>query len=222
MTYEDFTTYTEDDPNSRVSVYKNEIDVVDLARNEVAHVYKDFGTDYFKTFTHKVDAKPVSGEAFAGGNVGAGVFWMVYNSANRYYILLEFYCPSYIFLLSSMSDGTHSDYYNGYSYGTMYYFTILRTDTEATAKIYSDSARTNLIDTLTVPVDSGLTFDYLYAMSGVRYPVFTAKISYNIYNLDIGLKKPVFTKHGFIEGYARRKQKTIQGIDLRNFVRKGY
>ena len=29
-------------------------------------------------------------------------------------------------------------------------------------------------------------------------------------------------KHGFVEGYARRKMKTIEQIDVRNFVRKGY
>ena len=33
---------------------------------------------------------------------------------------------------------------------------------------------------------------------------------------------PIPIKHAFIEGYARRKMKTIEQIDIRNFVRKGY
>lgn len=47
MGYQDFTTYTEVDPNSDITVTTNKIDVSSMSRNVDAYVYRDFGADYF-------------------------------------------------------------------------------------------------------------------------------------------------------------------------------
>ena len=45
--YEDFTTYTEVDPNSRISVTSSRVAVAAMPRGDVAYVYKDFGAGHF-------------------------------------------------------------------------------------------------------------------------------------------------------------------------------
>ena len=56
--YEDFTTYTKVDPNSRITVTASKVSFAGLASNESAYVYKDKGANYFAgNFTHKFDCK---------------------------------------------------------------------------------------------------------------------------------------------------------------------
>lgn len=54
MASEDFTTYTEVDPNSKITVTSSKVSWVALSRNEQAYVYKTMGYKFFdKDFTHK-------------------------------------------------------------------------------------------------------------------------------------------------------------------------
>ena len=48
MAYEDFTTFTEVDPNSHISTTATRVTYAGLARNEVAYLYKDYGAGYFQ------------------------------------------------------------------------------------------------------------------------------------------------------------------------------
>src|SRR3990172_12759017 len=47
MAYEDFTTYTEVDPNNRFSVATNVITITELTRTEDAYIYKDQSAGHF-------------------------------------------------------------------------------------------------------------------------------------------------------------------------------
>ena len=47
MAIENFTTYTEVDPNNKLTVTSTKITAVDLDRDEDAYVYKDFGANNF-------------------------------------------------------------------------------------------------------------------------------------------------------------------------------
>ena len=194
MTYGDFRTFTETDPNGHISIVSaREIDVSGLTRNEDAYVYKDYGTDHFKdSFTHYVDAKPITDS----GTGGVGVFYELANiiddddyiTNNAPLIHLWFNpttTPDYYIQLKTRDGGgtISSDAYKNYTAGQIYYFTIKRSSSQVVVDIYSDSARTNLVDTLTAPMDT-TSFRYLYAVnsynSGNDYA-----IDYDVYNIDL-------------------------------------
>ena len=47
MAFENFTEYTEVDPNARISVTKTRVTWTAITRQEEAYVYIDKGVDYF-------------------------------------------------------------------------------------------------------------------------------------------------------------------------------
>ncbi len=54
MAIENFTTYTEVDPNGKITVTSSKVSWDNLSRNEEAYVYKSMGSEFFdKDFTHK-------------------------------------------------------------------------------------------------------------------------------------------------------------------------
>jgi len=56
--YEDFTTYTEEDPNSHITKNSSRVTFSNLTRPESAYVYKDFGSGYFSgDFEFKLDVR---------------------------------------------------------------------------------------------------------------------------------------------------------------------
>jgi hypothetical protein len=92
-------------------------------------------------------------------------------------------------LMAYGSGGTHLfriqqfaepyDNYLNFLLDTSYYFTFIRSGTTLTCKIYSDAARQNLLDTLSVAVDT-TTFRYLYVTGsqniGVEWPTITGYV----------------------------------------------
>ena len=77
---EDFTTYTEMDYNSKVTVSEHQIDFVNLNNGENSYVYKDFGVDYFQALQHRFEFKINSGYS-TNGVVG---FWEVGNAVSNW------------------------------------------------------------------------------------------------------------------------------------------
>jgi len=154
---EDFTTYTEVDPNAHISVTASAITGSDILRNEDAYVYDDKGASHFGNFEFLVTSHTdfsgtdqysevwfaVVGDEVDGAyniNYGLGMSWRR-NSG-----------PNYLTLRLSEQDNrseTHDNYTNR-SYDTDYYITVSRSGTTAVALVYSDAARTVLIDTLTI------------------------------------------------------------------------
>ena len=47
MAIEDFSTYTETDPNSKIAVTSSKIDVSAIDRGDNAYVYDDKGSNFF-------------------------------------------------------------------------------------------------------------------------------------------------------------------------------
>lgn len=74
MALEDFTTYTEVDPNSHIGLVGTDHIDFDAWDNEDAYCYRDLGVDHFGDFTHKIDINPVT----PGDNAHATP-WMVSN-----------------------------------------------------------------------------------------------------------------------------------------------
>ena len=62
MAVENFTTFIETDPNSRIAVTSSKVTWTSLSRNEDAYVYKDKGEDYFDgDFSHLITVKMTAG-----------------------------------------------------------------------------------------------------------------------------------------------------------------
>lgn len=170
ITKEDYTTFTEVDPNSHLTVTAHHLDF-DAYENEDCYLYKDYGADFFGDFTHKVDVK---GSAF-DQDWDWGYCWMLSNDIDDGGGLLEAKKTAVSVCLVRVAGTTGLfliEYYNGWTYGdddyypitenTWYYLTITKTGTALTCKIYSDSARTILLDTLSRTLQADHKFRYLF------------------------------------------------------------
>jgi hypothetical protein len=152
LTIEDFTSYTEVDPNNHITlVGTNHIDFKDY-RNETAYLYKDKTAGHFTDFTHLLDGRMNS---HSGNNLS--YIWLLSNDignvkalsdAHKNFILIRFYYYSgYYFSIEEFYwDGNTEQEYNSYhtvTAGTWYYFKIIKSGTSFKVEAYSDSARTN-------------------------------------------------------------------------------
>lgn len=174
MAYEDYTDYTEVDPNNRFTVTTNKIEVAALQGNEDAWIYDDKGSSHFATtFEHDVKVRAISGTA-AYASVGC---WAVtntiedidylrdnlseallvrvqVNSANDAWQLYLRECEAADTALYTAADKTD----------TTWYLTSKRTaDITFEHRIYSDSGRESLVDTLAVAVPSGRAYQHVMA-----------------------------------------------------------
>ena len=79
MAVEDFTTYTEVDPNSHITITDaNTIDFAALDQDETAYVYRDLGAAFFDgDFEHLIAAQVTAQNSSAITNV-----WAMTNSLN--------------------------------------------------------------------------------------------------------------------------------------------
>jgi len=166
---EDFTTYTEVDPNSHISKTAYHVDFQDN-RNETAYLYKDYGAGNFADFTHLLDIKNAAeagsrqGQCYVLANdIGEGR-WMwtsgktamgLYiwdNASNRRLFLFEWY------------NGAEYDSSNFNAVvDAWYYLKVVKSGASLNCYVYSDSARTNLLATLSLNLQGSWTFRYIYA-----------------------------------------------------------
>lgn len=159
-TYIDWTggTWAETDSGTDITVAANTITVDTMETSAVSYVVEDFTANYFGNFTHdfQVNITVSSGLDAAGAfwaltdqsaptiknmddnDDGIALFWKQYDSggSDRRIVLINY-------------ENNTSDYYSA-SLATTYYLTIVKDDTTLKAYIYSDSGRTNLLDTLSV------------------------------------------------------------------------
>jgi len=178
MALEDFTTYTEVDPNARIAVTANRVTWASLQRDEDAYVYIDKTANYFAgnfkiNVTHRITTGANSGLVYfctmtnlvddwkgiddALGDA-LGVFSHKHDTLTTYHIGI------------TEVDGGAS--YSSTQYtvtvDTDYYLTLTRDETVGTygtlyLYIYSDVARTTLLDTLTLALHDKIDFRYFYA-----------------------------------------------------------
>lgn len=175
MATEDFTTYTEVDPNNHLSQTTTRATFTGLLRAEVAYCYKDKGVDHFVDFEHLLDVNIAS----ATEDWAFIYFWALWNDlgsvkpldlAEKTGIMMSA-CrhsdDSLYFILREVDAGTvYSDNTYGaavLNYGTTYYLTIERSGAAFTCRIYGDSARTDLKDTLSLTLQTETKFKYIYA-----------------------------------------------------------
>lgn len=201
-TYEDFTTYTEVDPNSHIGlVGTDHIDFVAYG-NEDAYLYKDKGSGHFTDFEHLIDAKLST----AYGSYVPAFFWALTNNindmkgisdANQHAIgaLMSDESPQYWLRIWETYLGTR--YWSTpyvISSGTWYYLEIIKSGTNFQCKIYSDPARTSLITTLSLTMHADPSFQYVFASNtynkGTAYTV-----TLDIENLDLQEEGEIYTEY---------------------------
>lgn len=168
MPLEDFTTYTEVDPNNHIAKTANHVDWQDY-RNEDAYLYKDKGAGHFTDWEHKIDVKRLS----VSGNA-LGWTWLLSNNVDDAKGLVtgaKTFIGAYLMRsggidyleIEECSSGTEYSTYYVISLNTWYYLTLQKVGTAFTCKVYSDSARTNLLTTLSLTLHGDWNFRYVFA-----------------------------------------------------------
>ncbi len=124
--------------------------------------------------------------------------------------MLVFLQPaSNIFRLENIEAGTLDQ--AGVSIGTQYYCTIERTSVTAIElRIYSDSGRTTLIDTLTQSIPSEVSYRYIYSAMSTNSGHSGRIITFDSENLDLQEAGPSFVPYPFSRG-LRAGQHALSG-----------
>ena len=176
MATEDFTTYTEVDPNTHITKTASKITWAGLSAVEDAYVYKDFGVNYFNgDFTHLITAKLTAATAD-----GRAYLWALTNAVNDMkgiedagdsYLAIFLYGTgsAYNLYIEECNSGSIGQDSSVILLNTIYYLKIVRDESVGTygtfyCYIYSDEARTTLLDTITQTLKtSKKDYRYLFA-----------------------------------------------------------
>jgi len=168
---EDFTTYTETDiPANRIqNVTTNSYDIVGVDLDEIVYLSRLYGVDYFTgDFIHDITV-----EFTAGVQNGRYYPWVLADTADDYDSLpdntLAIMAQRLMagqWRLQLYEKGVASDNYTHPNDNPItFYLTVYRKGTELGCRIYSDSARTTLVDILIVALSGSNDFDYLLGCS---------------------------------------------------------
>lgn len=168
---EDLTTYTEVDASAVLAVTASRVTGAAMDRDLDAYLYYDFGAGHFNALD--LDFTGYFGST--SPNLGAAYMGFVQSAVNDF---SGWSANDAVFAMENDSggilnmtlrdNGGATDFNATLSDDTPYYFSFLRSASSdtITMEIYSDAARTSLIDTLTVAgVGTGTTYRYLYAIA---------------------------------------------------------
>lgn len=177
MTVEDFTTYTELDPNNHLTVASSTHVDFKAYRNEDCRLYKDYGAGAISgNFTHFVDVTP---QTYGGTDYGLGWVWglsvdtvddeLGLKNANKTAVCVE------ISELNNNPILNLVEIYNGSRYittnlvigiwGAARYLKMVKVGTTLYCYIYTDSARTSQItgSPVSLVLHGDWSFRYVFA-----------------------------------------------------------
>ena len=192
MAYEDFTTFTETDSGNDITVTATKCAVDLMRRDAVSHVVKDYGAGYFGNFLHHIDALITTGDV----QLRVGV-WAILNLAGRTIdqmdadnqgTMVTFYRWStgeFGLIFKDHTDNDQDALQIGKTPPYQRYLIIERAGTVGTCKIYTDSSRSTLEDTLSIPAITSTTYRYLEVSFSEGDPGQTARGTGDIENLDL-------------------------------------
>ncbi len=198
MANEDFTTYTEVDPNSRISVTASRITFTGLTIDESAYVYKDYGASYFSGAHESLLTFRASAQSAAGG----WLIWALTNDVDDWQGLIDANKTIVGVMLNAggadrhigltgLNAGNQVGALPGYVYtfDTTYYLKVV-IDPAVGANgtiylyIYSNAARTTLLNTQSYALSAALAGDYRYIF-GIMSRNFTAGFTVSGYVEDL-------------------------------------
>ena len=186
MSYEDFTTYTENDPNGLLTVTPNSIISIDNTVSSDNLVYKDMGVAFFTgDYTHQFEVTINSGSPGSEANV------MLANAIGDTFSLADQDLFGYFeqtgdeFFFGGRRGGGYSLDFSSSSitFTTKYYITMQRIGTLYLAYIRTGSHTGPLFDTLTVTMPA-TAWRYVYGFASTDTRNLSASI---IENLDLNL-----------------------------------
>jgi len=188
LAYEDYTTYDEVDPDSDITVAASQLTITSIPKVVVAHLTDDKGVNHFGDFEHLVNIKPITFDNSSGvivWGISDTYFTLsAMRTADEGINVLVFQSTpgvKSINLEDSTNDNT--DGFEEWVNDTFYYLTINRASTTTTSKIYSDSDRTDLLDTLSI-TSTDAAYRRIIACASFEYAG-TTSATINIYNLDL-------------------------------------
>ncbi len=165
------TTFTENDPTSKIVVTSDCLTYSSIdTRVTNAYIYKDYTA--LTNFTHTLDGKVSSSATYSGETI----IWGASDTPADTYedwqngIYLGFYRggdSAVVLKLGQVLNQSwaHLDTSVNLTIGTRYYIKVIKSGLTVTAKIYLDSAMTNLKDTLIANLTIPDSMRYLYAFS---------------------------------------------------------
>ena len=205
MAYQDLTAYTKVDPDGKMTVTTTRLTLASLLENHVAYLGKDFGAGYFNAnFNHNFDLNLTSSTTASDtcptwalsdylGNWGN----IITNSKNEYAIAVYNRDGStYRLYIAFIVGGTRYEY-DGTpyfaNYGTTYYCTVRYDSSVGTygtlyLDIYSDSARSSLITTISHACIASPNFQYVFLTQTNGGPI--GPVDGYIENLDLAPVAP--------------------------------
>lgn len=190
MGFEFFNTYTEVDANNKLTVGTRKILSVDLDRDENGYIYKDYGADYFDALDVDFDIY-VSSDSLNQALAAVAITNTVNTIPNFVATDLVVYATratNNVTICLWRGVAVASDNKTGLSLDTVYYCTITRAagNDTATCAIYSDEARQNLIDTLSVAGFGTEKWQYIFGfinynnrLSGRDFDGYIANVDLN-------------------------------------------
>ena len=202
MAIEDFTTYTELDPNGHLAKSASRVTFASLNGDEIAYVYKDKGVAYFTgTFTcdftlviTQQSAAPLGAVIALTNEIGDYQALITGGDSNAFLVQLATAGAIGKLQLQEIQGGNPIDSPGAYTYvaGTTYYLRLRRVMSDGAfgtlyLYIYSDAAMTNLLSTQSVAQNatSQLTYRYIYAVMSRDANLPTYTISGYVENLTI-------------------------------------
>ena len=191
MAIEDFTIYTEVDPNGKLTVISSKADAVNADDDEDVYLYKDFGADYFDDLDIDFDIyiSSASLPSARGGMAVANTLGVMAGFATTDISAFAYYddvVGARIYLRRGFT--VILDWWAA-SLNTLYYCTLERTaggDT-VTLEIYSDAVRTVLVDTLSVAGFGAVKLRYLYGFVNANSGVSGRDFDGYVQNMDLHL-----------------------------------
>ncbi|MFC1789849.1 hypothetical protein ACFLYY_02655 [Patescibacteria group bacterium] len=201
----DYTTWTEVDPNGRITVSENTIEYAGLTRSETAHIYNDYGVDFFDDdFEHLVSMdKDTDGSMYlwvAGLSNVLKDYYAIYNDNDNAIFLSHGWDNVHAELGELNAGSWYGDQYsscctdprvyviferdvNVGTYGTLYGY------------VYSDASRETLVDTLSLTLHADLDYQYYYALNTYNDSGGNTQSGY-IYDLDLSIEIQAETSTG--------------------------
>ncbi len=204
MALEDFTTYTEVDPNNSFTVTSNLVDISGLNGDDDQRVYKDHGVNHFsEDFTHQFEC-----DFWNTSNQERIIYYQLCNDLDDFLDIdtangdaLAFVHIGSPHLQFIMVDGAalEFDTFSSAQINTRYFITLIRDDDGGTsnAGLYTAYIRTGshegtLVDTLVF--ESANQYDWRYVFSPAGYGTGAGPVDGSIRDLNLNESADAFVK----------------------------
>jgi hypothetical protein len=182
LEYENYTTFTEIDEDGDITVLDYDITFDTMRRDAISRVQYDYGVDYFNEFQHEVDVNITDVEAGDVSDRSSPMVWCVANALGQYVGVVSASDSISVWInqVGSTDDkyqlqitwregGVLQDQSIGIvrNVNDEIYLVVNRTDNDFWLKVYSDSLRSVLNETLTIDNISTTKFRYFYGLMNV-------------------------------------------------------